>query len=166
MNTWPNLSWIKGKADNTSMAMIDINWKPDARTLRQFGFISLVAFGAIGTWIFLRRTLFGIEFSEPTAATTAYVLWSLAGLCAILAVSLPIALRPLYVVLLAVSLPIGYVVSHVFLGIIFYGLFTPIGLFFRLIGRDVMERNFDPAAKTYWIQRQPIHDSKRYFRQF
>ena len=47
------------------------------------------------------------------------------------------------------------VVSPVVLGVIFYGVFTPIGFVMRMAGRDTMKRKFKAAAPTYWIERDP-----------
>lgn len=64
------------------------------------------------------------------------------------------------------ALPIGWTISHILLGIVFYGVITPIGLIMRALGRDSMERAFDPAATTYWVRREEVTDPARYFRQF
>ena len=66
----------------------------------------------------------------------------------------------------AVALPIGFVVSHVVMAALFFGLFMPIGLLFRLLGRDSLHRKSDPDASTYWIRRKAVADVRRYFRQF
>ena len=50
----------------------------------------------------------------------------------------PRFIRPLFVLLKAVTTPIGWVVSHVFLGVLYYGIFTPFSLLFRLVRRDVL----------------------------
>ena len=47
------------------------------------------------------------------------------------------------------------VVSPVVLGVIFFGIFTPVGWTLRLLGRDAMARRFDLGARTYWIRRDP-----------
>jgi hypothetical protein len=47
------------------------------------------------------------------------------------------------------------VVSPVVLGIIFFGMFAPIAFFFRLRGRDALNRSFEPSQASYWIQRTP-----------
>lgn len=47
------------------------------------------------------------------------------------------------------------VVSPIVLGIIFYGVFTPVGLVMRMTGRDIMKRRFEPLAPTYWVERDP-----------
>jgi hypothetical protein len=49
----------------------------------------------------------------------------------------------------------GRVVSPIVLGVIFFGLFTPVGIVMRLFGRDAMSRTFEPAAPSYWVERNP-----------
>ena len=148
------------------MALIEVNWRPERQTLRGFGWISLVAFAALGTWIFFRHTIFGFGLSESAANRTAYVLWALSATSGLLAAVAPPLLRPLYVGMSAVSLPIGFVVSHVVMALLFYGLFTPVALVFRLMGRDPLHRRFDPEADSYWVAREQTQDPLRYYRQF
>ena len=62
--------------------------------------------------------------------------------------------------------PIGWVVSHVLLGLLYYLLVTPIGLIMRLVGYDPMQRKLDRSATTYWQLRPEPSQAKRYFRQF
>jgi Saxitoxin biosynthesis operon protein SxtJ len=50
---------------------------------------------------------------------------------------------------------LGRVVSPIVLGAIFFGIFTPVGVVMRLCGRDAMCRKFDPAARSYWMHREP-----------
>ncbi len=47
------------------------------------------------------------------------------------------------------------IVSPIVLGVIFYGVFTPVGLVMRMARRDAMKRRFEPGAPTYWIERRP-----------
>lgn len=148
------------------MSMIDVNFRPDRATLRQFGWISLVAFAALGALTWYTGKLLFWSVSASAAQTTSYVMWAVAGLSAVLALIAPGALRPLYVALMLIALPIGFVLSHVILALVYYGVFTPIGLFMRLIGRDALERRFDRQASTYWVRRETDIDAKRYFRQF
>jgi hypothetical protein len=93
-------------------------------------------------------------------------LWALAALSGILAAAAPEALRPLYIVLSVVGAPIGWLVSHVVLAVVYYGILTPIGLALRLCGRDPLRRKFDPQAPSYWVDRPPARNVKSYFRQF
>jgi hypothetical protein len=50
---------------------------------------------------------------------------------------------------------LGRVISPVVLGVIFFGVFTPVGFVMRLFGRDALCRTFDAAARTYWVRRDP-----------
>jgi hypothetical protein len=148
------------------MALIEVNWNPARRQLRSFGVVCVIAFGAIGAWVYVRHGLFGVKLSAPAALTTALALWAVALLCCVLTWLAPRALRPLYVLLTAISLPIGLVLSHVFLALLFYGVLTPIGLAMRLAGRDPLHRRFDRQAPSYWIRREAVRDVERYYRQF
>ena len=148
------------------MGLMEINWSPNRRQLRGFGVICVVAFAALGAWVFFNGSIFTITVSGRTGAHLGYVLWGLAAMCGCLSMSAPATLRPLYVGLTAVSLPIGYVVSHVVMAILFFGILTPIGLVFRLMGRDPLCRRFDPDSQTCWTPQSPVTDVKRYYRQF
>ncbi len=148
------------------MSMIEMNWKPDQRTLKQFGWISLVAFGALGALAWWKHKFLFFHLSDSAAHTTAYVLWAIAGLSAVLGVVAPMVLQPLFVGLMLIALPIGFVLSHVILFIVFFVFFTPLGLVMRLFGYDPMRKRFDRQAKTYWLEREVVTDPKRYFRQF
>ena len=50
---------------------------------------------------------------------------------------------------------LGKVVSPIALGILFYGVFTPLGAVVRLAGKDTLRLKFDPGANSYWIPRDP-----------
>jgi hypothetical protein len=48
---------------------------------------------------------------------------------------------------------LGMIVSPVVLGVLFFGLFTPISLFMRLFGRDELHlRSF--KSESYWIPKE------------
>ena len=47
------------------------------------------------------------------------------------------------------------IVSPIVLGLIFFGVITPFAVVMRIAGRDALARRFDPAQKTYWIERDP-----------
>ena len=63
------------------------------------------------------------------------------------------------------TFPIGWTVSRVILAILFYGVFTPVGVLFRLLGRDALGLQPKPAADTYWTPRRTA-EVRDYFRQF
>lgn len=57
-----------------------------------------------------------------------------------------------------------HVVSPVVLGIMFFGIFTPVGWLMRLAGRDAMARTWQPHARTYWVKREPPGPAEDSFR--
>jgi hypothetical protein len=57
-----------------------------------------------------------------------------------------------------------HVVSPVILGIMFYGVFTPVGWLMRATGRDAMARTWQPQAPTYWVKREPPGPAEDSFR--
>ena len=95
-------------------------------------------------------------------------LWIAGGAAALLAVAaqfgvlLPV--RVVYTVLVIATWPIGVVVSTTLLAAIYYGLFTPLGLVFRLIGRDAMGRRRLPSNQSYWSDRGPARRPDSYFK--
>jgi hypothetical protein len=146
--------------------VIQPNWVPDRASLRRFGIVGLVAFGLFAAWVAWRSSLLGIPLAPGAARTTTVVLASLAALCSVLAVAAPRALLPLYVGLTLLTLPIGFVVSHVLLAVVYFGLLTPVGWLLRLLKRDPLARGFRPDLTTYWIPEETTRDPRRYLRQY
>jgi hypothetical protein len=148
------------------MAILTINWRPDRRQLRQFGAAAMVFFGCFGAWLRWKHELWHHPIDPATAATASVVLWCVAGACALAALVLPGALRPLYLGLTAVSFPFGFVISHVVMAFLYFVVLLPIGALMRLFGRDPLSRGFNRAAPSYWAKRTNRVDSKRYFKQY
>jgi hypothetical protein len=108
---------------------------------------------------------FGWTFTAFFAFVGAYSLWrggmayswafGLAAVTALVTITRPEWLGPLNRVWMKFGDLLHRVVSPVVLGVIFYGVFTPIGFVMRMAGRDTMKRKFKPAAPTYWIGRNP-----------
>ncbi len=140
--------------------MIELDWKPDERKLRQFGWISLAGFGLIGGLLGWR---FG-WFAEGKWLVPG-VLWSIGAVSALLAAVRPGWLRPLYLVLTAFSAVVGPPVAFVVMLAIFAVAFVPIGLFFRMIGRDELRLKLDRAAATYWSEKPRQAAPEQYLRQ-
>jgi hypothetical protein len=74
--------------------------------------------------------------------------------------------RSIYVIWMTIVFPIGFVISHAALAVVYYGVVTPFGLALRLFGRDSMGRRFEPGAGSYWIEHHPDAHPERYFRQY
>ncbi len=139
------------------MAIAEINWNPTTRDLRQFGTIWLPAFLVlVGLIMFY--------YAESTSAAVALAALALtAGVTGYLR---PGAIRPVFVGLMGVTFPIGWVVSHAIFLVVFYFVVTPIGLLMRLTGRDALERKLDRTASTYWQPHNQETSRARYLRQF
>ncbi len=135
---------------------MQINWSPDNTMLKQFGVISLFGFGALGA---LARW----SWHTPTLAV---VLWACGVAICLISIAYTPGVKYVYVCLSVLTFPIGWVVSHLLLGILYFLLFTPVALIFRAIGRDALHRRFDAQATTYWHPRTSPADPERYFRQF
>ena len=78
----------------------------------------------------------------------------------------PKLIRPVYIVMMALALPLGFVISTLLLAVVYYVVMTPIGWVMRLSGYDAMHRRFDPQAATYWVERVKQTEVGRYFRQY
>jgi hypothetical protein len=124
------------------------------RTLRQFAALSLTVFGGLACWqVFVRHHV----WPAAILATIAISLGSV-GLAR------PERIRPIYTALMVLTYPIGRVVSLVLLGILFYGVFTPLGLFFRLFGRDALQVR-RPDRLSHWTEKPAVTDIRGYMRQ-
>jgi hypothetical protein len=145
--------------------MLDINLNPPKKDLRNFGFVALVAFALIGGLVYWKRGLFGFDLGEATE-TVSYVLWGLGLLSGLFSLAMPAANRALYVTLTVITYPIGFVVSHVVMAVIFFVIITPVGLLFRVLGRDPLHRKLDRSAESYWEPHVARKDKASYFKQF
>ena len=135
------------------MKLVEMNWHPTDRQLRQFGVIGLVMLPLLG-WLWSSGVL-GIGILAAVGLALA-----------MLGLTYPQSLRPIFVGLSLVSLPLGWVVSELTLLVLFYGLFLPIGLLLRLLGRDPLDRKFDAQASSYWQPKKPPADVASYFRRW
>ena len=138
------------------MQWSDIQFKPARTTLRQFAGLWLVFFGGLALWEALVQGRSGL----------ASILALLALTIGPLGLARPDWMRLIYVGWMILAFPIGWTVSHVILAVMFYGLFTPIGLVFRLLGRDPLHRARRPELESYWAPKPTLTDLRRYFKQF
>ncbi len=83
-------------------------------------------------------------------------LW-LAGIApalALLALTVPAALRPIHFVWMPVARAVAKGLTWLILTLAVYGVITPFGLVMRLLGKDPLERKFEPARTSYWVKRE------------
>ena len=138
------------------MQWTDIPFDPPRKTLRQFAALCLVIFGSMALWEALVRG------HSRVAAILAFLALAVGPL----GLARPEWIRWFFVGWMVLAFPIGWTVSQVLLAVLFFGLFTPIGLVFKLFGRDPLERTRRPDRKTYWTPKPAPADLRRYFKQF
>jgi len=137
------------------MRWSEIPRRPPLATLRWFAVYWFLAFGGLAAW-----QLF-LEGSRPLAP----VFLGLALSIGPLGIVFSSLVRPVFVGALLLAFPLNWLFSHLLLAIIFYCFFTPLGLLFRLIGRDVLAFRYSPNRDTYWTSKHGAEDVRSYFRQ-
>ena len=133
-----------------------INRDPSSRQQVVFSAVLPVAFALLGFNVGHRHGIAGVRGA----------LWGIGAVITAAYYTSPGLRRPLYVGMSRAAYPIGWLVSHVILLVVFLLVVTPVALLLRLSGRDPMLRRFDPSAQSYWVPRRPSDDIHRYFQQF
>ena len=113
-------------------------------TLRQFGLMVGGVFLLIGLWPFVWR-------QEPVRiwAVMPGSILAAAGLVA------PGLLKHVHQGWMFIGHVMGWINTRIILGLLFYGIVTPMGIVMKVAGRDPMRRAFEPDAQTYRVIRQP-----------
>ena len=137
------------------MSIVDINWRPGPRGLRRFGLTVLIGFALLGL-------LFQFWFEKQTVAI---VMWSAGGVLGLPALTGTVVGLPGYWFWMGIAFVLGNIVSRVLLGLIYYLLFTPLGLLRRLFGADKLAAR-RRGAGSYWVDIDVGDEESRYERQF
>jgi hypothetical protein len=138
------------------MRWSDIQFDPTKKTLRQFAGLWLVFFGGMALWQALVR-------HNPKLGLSIGALALVVGLAGL---TRPDSVRLIYIGWMVLAFPIGWTVSQVMLLAMYFGLFTPIGLVFRLIGRDPLQRTRRARVESYWNPKPAPAGVTSYFKQF
>ena len=147
-DTWRSFSWTEIMQWSDVVALL-------RKVLRQFAGLCLVVFGAI--------VALGLWRGRPTTVTTAIAAAGIAvGLVGLV---WPAAVRWIYTGWMIAVFPIGWTISRLMLAILFYLVFTPIALVFRLIGRDVLRVRQQDVA-SHWTPKPGPTSTDSYFGQF
>jgi len=138
------------------MKWSDIPFKPTPKTLRQFAGGWLVFF--LGA-----AALQGLSRGQPRLGVFFAILAVVVGGLGLLK---PVMIRWLFVSWMVVAFPIGWTISQLMVGLMFYGIITPVALLFRVRGRDPLCRKPKMDATTYWSAKETPTDVRRYLRQY
>jgi len=131
------------------------NIKSERSDLRKFGITVGLVVGIIGGLLLWR----GRDF---------YLYFFIVSLILIISGLLfPKLLLPLQKTWMTIAVVIGWFMTRLILSILFFLVFTPIGLIARLLGKEFLELNIDKSRDSYWIYREERpFDKKDYERQF
>lgn len=139
--------------------MIKIDFKPPPRVLAQFAYFAVLGLPLLAGLIL--RMAGAFAWGHPVLlGVLAFAVLQLV----LFLVGVQIVTRGTFVALTLVAIPIGFVLSHVLLALIYYLLFTPVGLFFRLVGRDMLGKKLEPQRASYWHDRGPPKPASSYFK--
>jgi len=126
----------------------------DTPALRKFGL-------AVGG-VFLLIAAIGWWFGKSWAPIPAYI----GAPLVILGAVLPAVLKPIYLAWMSMAIVLGSFMTRVLLTIFFFLVIVPVGLFFKLIGRDALNRKIDRDAETYWIEKEYLIKDRARFEKF
>lgn len=116
----------------------------NTKELRVFGLMVGGIFSIIGLWpVFIEGGSLRI--------------WaiSVGGLLVGLGLAIPASLKYIHYIWMKIGHVLGYINTRILLGVIFYGMITPMGVIMRLSGKDSMHRILVPEANTYRVIRPP-----------
>ena len=118
---------------------------------KSFGILFFIVFALYGIW--------------PMLSSSELRIWSLAigVIFLILGLLNSKLLHPLNLVWIKFGEILGRIVAPIVMGFIYFIVITPIGLFMRLIGKDLLRIKF-LKNNSYWIKREKnIGSMKRQF---
>ncbi len=130
--------------------------EPTSGELRWFG-LMLAAFAAV---------VGGLVLHLSGNWSGAGIVWAVGLLLALVYYALPPFRYLMFRLWMGLFFPVGWLISHLLMAMVYYLLVTPVALGMRLAGRDALGKGFDPAATTYWTAVEAKPKSDRYFQQF
>lgn len=137
------------------MAIVDINLNPTRRELKWFAGL-LIPFSAVVAW------MVSDGFVNSVRGYLVVGIGTTLGVAGLLS---PAFIRYVYIAWMVAVTPIAFVVSNLIVAVVYYLVVIPIGLMMRFSGRDALALQ-NQHESSYWVPKEPIKDSRRYFRQY
>ena len=119
-------------------------------------------FGLFFTFVFVVAAAY---FYYSASVSWAYVFIAAGLIFLLITLIKSDSLLPLNELWMRFGLLLGMIVSPIVLGIIFFGLFTPIAILMRLSGRDELRLRFSHKV-SHWITRSEPIKSESFKNQF
>lgn len=118
------------------------------RALRKFGVITGLVLVVLAALVMFKHR------GDPVMFTRPVMVMGIAGaVCLGAGLAAPTLLKHVHLAFSFIGLCIAWLVTRLALLIMFYIVFFPVGLVFRIIGKDGLRRRLDPDIRSYWIQR-------------
>ena len=127
----------------------------EKKEVRQFGLMMGFVLGVFGGLFYWR--------DHPTVSM---VLWPVGGFMAVSCLLFPAMMRPVFRVWMKFAMALGWVNTHLILFLLYYLVFTPIGLVRRIFNRDPLKHRIEKDRASYWKIREPGYDRDRCERPF
>lgn len=121
----------------------DSNIKVVAGSNRSFGFVFTVFFAIVGLLPLLQK---------------GSVHWWLLGVAVLFlatALTNPKLLAPLNRIWFQLGLLLHNITNPIIMGVIFFGVVTPMALVMRMLGKNPLALTYNVDAESYWIMRDP-----------
>ena len=131
------------------------NIKSEKRDLRNFGITIGIILLIISGFLFWKEK-------------DAFQIFLAIGITLFLtAIGIPAVLKPVYWIWMIFAIILGWFMTRVILSLLFYLLFTSIGLTLRLFGKQFLELRWDKSKESYWNFRTSENvQNKNYEKQF
>jgi hypothetical protein len=118
------------------------NLRTDLKELQKFAITLFFALGILGALILWRKGGIGFLF------------WGIAALFLLVGLIRPVLLGSTYRGWMTMAMWMGFVMTHFILALMYYLVFTPVGVVMWLLGKDPLKIKFRKDANSYWIKRQ------------
>lgn len=124
------------------------------KILREFGLLVGGVFLVLGALLYWKGRAWAVWMAAP-----GFLLF-LAGL------AMPEILRVVHRYWMTLALLIGWVVTRILLTVLYFTTVTPIGIFLKLTGKDLLDEKIEGNPETYWRPCSSRDDAKKYEFQF
>ncbi|EMI16085.1 signal peptide protein [Rhodopirellula maiorica SM1] len=135
------------------MPLLDLNADPSSSLKRWFG-ISLSALFFVVAFL--------MRHSATMVAMTLAVVGVLVGVIYYCVPGAPLRVIRAWQYM---TYPVTWIISHVLLGTVFFGIVLPTGIVLRLLGYDPLRLKQRDSGSN-WLPREEASDISRYFKQF
>jgi hypothetical protein len=111
------------------------------KELRKFSFTLSCALIILGGFVLWRKGETGLLF------------WCIGIVILLMGLTKPRLLGPIHKGWMGMSFLMGFLMTHVILALLYYLVFTPMGLVMRIVRKDPLKLKRDHSAESHWIKR-------------